>query len=485
MATMTSTTQTQVSVSLEAQGRASLSGPHELALERAETTPGRTFHPVYSKFTNTQKKSITYITAVGSLLASMSTTSIFAAVPEITASFDTTPTVVNISNAVYMVVMGLAACFWGPFADVFGRKTAYILSTVFFLASSIGTALSPTLPAFFLFRILTGAQATAYLILGSSCISDVFHPVERATAMGWFLRGVAFGPAFGPVIGGIVVTYTSWRVIFWVQSALSGIALLLVTFLLHETLQQPRWAELKGQEFGAAAKTLWRWANPATVFKLLGQKNLFCVAFASSAIGFNMYALLTPIRYILNPRLGLSTPLQSGLLYLAPGAGYLVGTALGGRWSDHMVKSWMHRRGFRLWEDRLRSTLLFTLVLLPGCTLLYGWTVHAELGGIALPVVCLFAQGVCQTTTFPSLNAYILDVMQDQSGKASASHYFMRYCFSAVATASIVPMIDAIGVGWATTISSASVVLGGALVVLVIHFGGSWRGAGTGRGQPA
>ncbi|KAG7113656.1 Itaconate transport protein like [Verticillium longisporum] len=196
-----------------------------------------------------------------------------------------------------------------------------------------------------------------------------------------------------------------------------------------------------------------------------------------------MYSLLTPIRYILNPRLGLTTPLQSGLIYLAPGAGYLVGTTLGGRWSDHNVKSWMHRRGFRLWEDRLRSTLFFMLGLLPGFTLLYGWAVQEGWGGIALPVVCLFGQGVCQTTTFPSLNAYILDIMQDQSGKASASHYMVRYCFSALATATVVPMIDAIGVGWTVSISSAMVFFSGCLILRVIHFGGSWRGAGAGAGR--
>ncbi|EEY19049.1 conserved hypothetical protein [Verticillium alfalfae VaMs.102] len=369
MATITSTTQTVSTVSLEARNTST--GGQRLSLARPDTVASRTFPSVYSRFSKTQKRSTTYTTAIGGLLASMSTTSVFAAVPEITSTFGTTPTAINISNAIYLVVMGLAACFWGPLSDVFGRRTAYILSTLLFFASSIGTALSPSLPAFFFFRSLTAAQSTAFLVLASSCISDVFHPTERATAMGWFLRGVAFGPAFGPILGGIIVTFTSWRVIFWVQSGLSGVAFLLV--------------------------------------------------FASSAIGFNMYSLLTPIRYILNPRLGLTTPLQSGLIYLAPGAGYLVGTTLGGRWSDHNVKSWMHRRGFRLWEDRLRSTLFFMLGLLPGFTLLYGWAVQEGWGGIALPVVCLFGQGVCQTTTFPSLNAYILDIMQDQSGKASGT----------------------------------------------------------------
>lgn len=136
-------------------------------------------------------------------------------------------------------------------------------------------------------------------------------------------------------------------------------------------------------------------------------------------MAFNMYSLLTPIRYILNPRLGLTTPLQSGLLYLAPGGGYLLGSLVGGRLSDHIVKFWMKRRGFRLWEDRLRGSVILLGLALPGSTLLYGWTVDRGFGGIGLPVVCMFVQGISQTSAFPSLNTYIMDVMQQNSGKAS------------------------------------------------------------------
>ena len=49
---------------------------------------------------------------------------------------------------------------------------------------------------------------------------------------------------------------------------------------------------------------------------------------------WNMYSLLTPIRYVLNPRFGLTSPLQGGLFYIAPGGGYLIGTFFGGRWAD-------------------------------------------------------------------------------------------------------------------------------------------------------
>lgn len=132
-----------------------------------------------------------------------------------------------------------------------------------------------------------------------------------------------------------------------------------------------------------------------------------------------MYSLLTPVRYVLNPRLNLATPLQSGLLFLAPGAGYLVGVQIGGRWADFVMKYWTEKRGYRRPEDRLRSSLFFLGLLLPGAMIVYGWMVDQRIGGIPVPVIAMFVQGVAQTASFVSLNAYILDVMQHRSGQVS------------------------------------------------------------------
>jgi hypothetical protein len=69
-------------------------------------------------------------------------------------------------------------------------------------------------------------------------------------------------------------------------------------------------------------------------------------------------SLLTPIRYVLNPRFHLDSPLLSGLFYLAPGCGYLLGTFLGGRYADFITIKWQKKRnGTRLPEDRLRVRL--------------------------------------------------------------------------------------------------------------------------------
>lgn len=277
--------------------------------------------------------------------------------------------------------------------------------------------------------MLTAFQGTVFLIIGGTAIGDIYKPRERGTAYAWFMSGTLIGPALGPLIGGIIVTYASWRDIFWLQTALAGVASLACIFILPETIHKKKSAELIGLSKTGKAKMICKWINPARVIFLLRYPNLILVGLASSSLVWNMYSLLTPIRYVLNPRFGLTTPLQSGLFYIAPGAGYLIGTFFGGRWSDRYVRKYTKIRGQRIPEDRLRAALPAMGIVIPACMVIYGWSIEKKVGGIPLPVIAMVLQGVAQLYTFPSINSYCLDVMQSRSSEVVGLNYLVRYVF--------------------------------------------------------
>lgn len=275
------------------------------------------------------------------------------------------------------------------------------------------------------------------------------------------------------------MTYTSWRVIFWLQTALSGLAALFTfTPLLPETIHRRKIDALlvASPTHRQLLAALWRMVNPTRVLRLFVYPNLVAASLASSAVIWNMYGLLTPIRYVLNPRFNLTTPMQSGLFYLAPGTGYLVGTLIGGRYADHVVKAWIAKReGVRVPEDRLRSAVPFMGVIIPGCLLVYGWGVEKEVGGIPLAVVTLFLQGVAQLFCFPSLNTYCLDVMQGRGAEVIAGNYFVRYLFACAVTACVLPAVQGIGVGWFSTITALFLVASTVAIMATIRWGKRWR----------
>jgi MFS family permease len=290
------------------------------------------------------------------------------------------------------------------------------------------------------------------------------------------MSGTLIGPALGPFIGGILVTYATWRSIFWLQTALAGAGVLGVFFLVPETSHHKQIEDLEGLPRKEKVKAILHLTNPIRVIRLFRYWNQVLVAFASSALVWNMYSLLTPIRYVLNPRFNLESPMLSGLFYLAPGSGYLLGTFMGGRWADSTVKQWIKKRnGERIPEDRLRSTVPFIGILMPSCILVYGWAVDKAVGGIPVPVIMLFLQGIGQLFCFPSLNSYCLDVMPGHGAEVTAANYFVRYLAGCVATAVVLPAIDSIGVGWFETISTSLLVLSALGVMATIRWGKEWR----------
>ncbi|CAH0056989.1 unnamed protein product [Clonostachys solani] len=428
----------------------------------------------FDRLSSRRKRGIVALLSFCALLSSTATTSVMAATPEVASEYNTTGSMINISNAMYTLSMAISPLFWGPLSQLYGRRWVSLITTSTFLGFSIGTALSPNLASFFIFRILSGFQGTSFILAGSAVIGDIYRPTERATAQGWFLSGTQIGPALGPCISGIIVTYTSWRVIFWLQTAMSAVATVGTFVWLPETIHRKGIEDAKGLSRVEMFRFLCRRINPWRVVQLYAYPNILFAGLASSSLLWNLYSILAAIRYVLNPRFNLTTPLQSGLFFLAPGAGYLLGTFLGGRYADAVVKQYIKKRGRRIPEDRLISAVPF-MIFNAACMLVYGWTVQFNRGGIPVVVIVLFMQGVGQLMCFPSLNTYCLDVVPDRSAEVVAANFAMRYAFSCLATASVLPGIEAIGVGWISTVTAAFLVASCLALVATVQWGDKWR----------
>lgn len=116
---------------------------------------------------------------------------------------------------------------------------------------------------------------------------------------------------------------------------------------------------------------------------------------------------MSSIRHIINPRFNLISPLSSGLFYLAPGVGFLIGSVVGGKFSDVTVRRYIRKRNnIRLPEDRLNSSLIWLLLVLPLGASIYGWSIEKHWGGMTLPIVSSFVYGFGLMASFSSLNTY-------------------------------------------------------------------------------
>lgn len=278
-----------------------------------------------------------------------------------------------------------------------------------------------------------------------------------------------------------MATFRPWRCIFWLLAALNGFAAVLILIFFPETISHKLNTHFKGKSLPQQTKQLWSHISPLRIARLVfSYANIFLTSLTAGALVWNQYALLTPIRYVLNPRFHLESPIEAGLFYLGPGGGYIFGTFFGGRWADLVARKYIRiRNGRRIPEDRLRSCVSFILFAIPACILVYGWTVDKEVGGIPVPVVAMFIQGVATMFCFPSLNTYGLDVMQEsgRSEEVVAANFVCRYMFAALGSGVVLPALEAMGVGWFSTISALLLVAVGGGLYLTAEYGPRWREA--------
>ncbi|CAI7607394.1 unnamed protein product [Penicillium manginii] len=405
---------------------------------------------IYKRFSPGRKVVITMVLVWSTFQCTLATTTVVSAIPEVSSTFHTTEAVIAVSNALMILCQVAGPILYAPIANTIGRRPVLITTNAILLAFTLGTALSPNLPSYFTFRFLTAPQVTANQVISTVVIGDIYPAITRGRALGWMMVSTTLSPGLAPLIGGVIVNYVSWRVIFWVQTGT---------------------ASLKVKKFI-------RLMDPSEIITLLlSSPGLLVNAATVATLHWNQYSLLTPIREVLNPRFHLSSPLQAGLFYLAPSAGYLTGLLCGGQLSDWVVGRYIRRRGRRVPEDRLNSTVGVVGIGLPICSIIYGWVVQKAVGGIPLVVVALYLQGVFQVVAFISLNVYCVDVMEGtgKSSLAVAGSYMVRNVAGAAGTAACLPAIEAMGVGWFMTIASGLLVIAGGLLWLATRRGEEWR----------
>jgi hypothetical protein len=102
-----------------------VSGPDDLAPPEEEE-PSDPYQEegdeVYDRLSKGRKIGVVAVLSFCAFLSPVSSTSVLSATPEVAAEYGTTGSVINLSNAGYMALMGVSPIVWGPMSQVFGRR---------------------------------------------------------------------------------------------------------------------------------------------------------------------------------------------------------------------------------------------------------------------------------------------------------------------------------------------------------------------------
>ena len=172
------------------------------------------------------------VVAVGVLIAAVDTTIVVLALPEIQRSLH-----VGLASVIwvimgYLLVMTLLAAQVGRLGDMFGRVQMYEMGFVVFTAASLLCALAWSELSLIVFRLAQGVGGALIAANSGAVIADTFPEEERGRAYGINSIGWNTGAVLGVVLGGVIVTYVSWRWVFWINVPIGLVAVLIARRVL-------------------------------------------------------------------------------------------------------------------------------------------------------------------------------------------------------------------------------------------------------------
>src|SRR5579885_3381688 len=174
------------------------------------------------------------VVAVGLFMTIIDTTIVNIAIPRLQNVFGADLTSVQWVLTAYTLVEGVATPLTAFLSQRLGQKRLYLIALMGFTAGSILCGLSFTLPMLIFFRVVQGAMGAFMSPLAITLLYSEFPIEERGTAMGALGIPILLAPALGPTLGGYIVTFLGWQLIFFINVPIGIIGILLGFIYLRE-----------------------------------------------------------------------------------------------------------------------------------------------------------------------------------------------------------------------------------------------------------
>jgi hypothetical protein len=95
--------------------------------------------------------------------------------------------------------------------------------------------------------------------------------------------------------------------------------------------------------------------------------------------------------------------------------------------------------------------------------------------GLALNILCIYANGVGVESVLNPINSYNVDMMHSRSAEATAACMASWSLIMSATTTLIIPSIERIGVAWTDIIAAVLAIIGQGIIFLTIRYGDRMR----------
>ena len=173
------------------------------------------------------------VVVFGAFMSVLDQTIVNIAIPRFQSAFGADLNSVQWVLTAYILTQGVVTPTTAFFADRLGNKRFYLIALVIFTVGSALCGLAWSLPILIAFRILQGIGGAFLFPMGITLLFNEFPIEQRGLASGLFGIAALLAPAVGPTLGGYIVTYADWPLIFLINVPIGIVAIIMAFFLLR------------------------------------------------------------------------------------------------------------------------------------------------------------------------------------------------------------------------------------------------------------
>ncbi|MBN1691446.1 MAG: MFS transporter, partial [Dehalococcoidia bacterium] len=190
------------------------------------------------------KATVLLVTSIAAFVTPFMGASVNIALPSIGDEFATDAITLSWIATSFILCAAVFLIPMGRIADIGGRKKVFIWGGAIFGAASVFCALAWSAEMLIAARVLQGVGGAMLFGTSAAIISSVYPPGERGHAMGINIGIVYLGLSLGPFLGGLMTQYLGWRSIFWLNTFLCTLLVVVTVWKL-----KAEWAEAQGEKF--------------------------------------------------------------------------------------------------------------------------------------------------------------------------------------------------------------------------------------------
>jgi EmrB/QacA subfamily drug resistance transporter len=203
------------------------------------TAVATTTQPLHAGYDTVSERRwlVLVITSLGALLASLNTSVLVIALPQLLRSLHVSVLDIVWVLLSYILAQTAAVLTAGRLGDMWGRKRLYLGGAAIFTVMSLLSGFAGSALLLILFRVIAGLGGAMIVANSSAIVTDAFPRRELGVALGINMMVLAVGSAIGPVLGGWLTGF-GWQWVFWFNVPLGVVATLAGALVLVEPLRQ-------------------------------------------------------------------------------------------------------------------------------------------------------------------------------------------------------------------------------------------------------